>query len=282
MKIAEVKKMKKSLIYLVLAALIGLTACSRGEGGAAGYGAGGGQSLRQGSTSPYHSPIAQDQTYQKLLGLNILLYPPPIDDPKFEPLGVAHWELDASGFTQAMKDSFQGQMGDQAVYEPKVDALQNQPLVAQIQDTIYGGAPVQVGWIYGDNANLDLVEYNGVTVTLVTADNAVIFAGDKANLDTTSWNYDVKNLTAFYIPANTVVAFKPETLRSNPLRVSKATGQLTAVITPVGVGIDPTTPGSGMDQALVAKDRWVFAIPGLSGGYFEGLTGGTKSINPVD
>ncbi len=274
--------MKKSLIVLILAALLGLTACGRGEGGAAGYGAGGGQSLRQGSTSPYHSSIAQDQTYQKLLGLNILLYPPPIDDPKFESLGVPHWELDASSFVQAMKDNFKGQMGDQVIYEPKVDALQGQPLVAQIQETIYGGEPIQVGWIYGDNANLDFVEFNGVTVTLVTVDNAVIFAGEKANLDTSAWTYDVKNLTAFYIPANTVVAFKSETIRSAPIRVSKATGQLTAVITPVGVGLESASPGSGMDQALVAKDRWVFAASGVGGGFYEGLTGGSRSINPVD
>jgi hypothetical protein len=37
-----------------------------------------------------------------------------------------------------------------------------------------------------------------------------------------------------------------------------------------------------MDQALVANDRWVFALPGVPGGYFEGLTGKNKTINKVD
>jgi hypothetical protein len=275
--------MKKILfILLVLIMLVSLPACSRGEGGAAGFGAGGGQSLREGSTAPLHSSIAQDQTYQQLLGLNILLYPPPIDDPKFEPFGTAQWDLDATAFTAAMKSAFSGQMGASAVYEPQVEALQDDPLVAQIQEQIYNGDPVQVGWIYGNNSSLDALEYNGKPVTLVTSEPVVLFVGDKANLDNTTWKYDTGKTSAFYIPANTVVTINPEILRSAPIRIADGTGQLTAVIVPEGVGVEAASPGTGMDQALVAKDRWVFALPGIEGGFFEGLTGSNKSIEPID
>ena len=173
--------MKKMLmVLLTLAMMTSLAACSRGEGGAAGFGAGAGQSLREGSTAPLHSSIAQDQTYQKLLGMNILLYPPPIDDPKFEPFGTAHWDLDATAFAQAMKSAFTGQMDTTAVYEPQVDAIKDDPLVAQIQEKIYNGEPVQVGWTYGKNPSLDYLEYNGKPVTLVTSEPVVLFLGDKA------------------------------------------------------------------------------------------------------
>jgi hypothetical protein len=111
-----------------------------------------------------HSAIAQDATYQKLLGLNIILYPPPVDDPKFDPYGKAHWDIDAKDFTAAVKTAFTGTMGAGAVYEPKVDALQSLPLVSQVQQTIFGGKPVQGGWVYGDNANLDDMELNGATL----------------------------------------------------------------------------------------------------------------------
>ena len=275
--------MKKILLILVtLAMLASLAACSRGEGGAAGFGAGGGQSLREGSTAPLHSSIAQDETYQKLLGLNILLYPPPVDDPKFEAFGTAHWDLDATAFTQAMKSAFKGQMDTTAVYEPQVAALQDDPLVAQIQEKIYNGDPVQVGWIYGKNPSLDYLEYNGKPVTLVTTEPVVLFLGDKAKLDAATWKFDVGNTTAFYIPANAVVTINPEVLRSAPIRIADGTGQLTAVILPEGVGVGPASPGSGMDQALVATDRWIFALPGVPGGYYEGLTGKNKTIEPVD
>ena len=275
--------MKKMLmILLVLAMLAALTACSRGEGGAAGYGAGAGQSLRQGSTAPLHSSIAQDQTYQKLLGMNILLYPPPVDDPKFEPFGTAHWDLDPTTFTQAMKSAFKGQMDTTAVYEPQVEALKNDPLVAQIQEKVYNGQPVQVGWIYGKNPGLDYLEYNGKPVTLVTSEPVVLFLGDKAKLDPATWKFDVGNTSAFYIPANAVVTLNPEVLHSAPIRVADGTGQLTAVIVPQGVGVETASPGAGIDQALVAKDRWIFALPGVPGGYYEGLTGSNKTINKVD
>jgi len=274
----------KTAIYLVLviALLAALPACGRGEGGAAGYGAGGGQSLREGSTSPLHSSIAQDETYQKLLGLNILLYPPPVDDPKFESYGSPAWDLDATSFVKLMKDNFKGQMGDQAVYEPKVEALQNDPLIAQIQEKIYGGKPVQVGWIYGNNAKLDFMETNGENVTLIPADNTVVFTGKKADVDPTNASFDIGKASAFYLPANAVVTFYTDTLRSAPLRIDQNTGVLTAVIVPVGVGVEKASPGTGIDQALVAKSRWVFGQPGNSQGYFEGLTGGTKEIVPVN
>ena len=275
--------MKKLLfILLVLILLVSLPACSRGEGGAAGFGAGGGQSLREGSTAPLHSSIAQDQTYQQLLGLNILLYPPPIDDPKFESFGAAHWDLDATAFAQAMKGAFSGQMGADAVYEPQVEALKDDPLVAQVQEQIYNGEPVQVGWVYGNNSSLDYLEYNGQPVTLVTSEPVVIFVGDKANLDNTTWQYDAGKTSAFYVPANTVVTINPEVLRSAPVRIADGTGQLTAVIVPEGVGVEAASPGSGMDQALAAKDRWVFAFPGIPGGFYEGLTGKNTAIEPVD
>ncbi len=274
--------MKKTwIVLLILVAVVALAGCSRGEGGAAGYGAGGGQSLREGSTSPLHSPIAQDQTYQKVLGLNILLYPPPVDDPKFEPYGAAYWEIDPTEFVQAMRDAFSGEMGGTPVYEPVVDALQDHPLVAQISETIYGGEPVQVGWVYGNNNSFDYLEYNGVTVTLVTADNVVLFVGDRMLLDETTWTFDAKNARGFYIPANTVVALNPEVMRSAPLRVANATGQLTAVIVPQGVALESASPGAGIDQALVASDRWVFAFEGVEG-FYTGLTGSRTTINPVD
>jgi len=275
--------MKQAIyVLLVLAVMVGLPACGRGEGGAAGYGAGGGQSLREGSTSPLHSSIAQDETYQKVLGLNILLYPPPVDDPKFEAFGIPYWDLDATGFVKSMKNNFNGEMSDQVVYEPKVDALQNDPLIAQIQEKIYGGKPVQVGWIYGNNAKLDFLEYNGDIVTLIPAENSVIFVGDKANLDQSSWKFDTGKVSAFFMPANSVVSIKPDTLHSAPIRVANSTGQLTAVIVPAGVGLEPATPGTGIDQALATNGRWIFALPGIAGGYYEGLTGSNKEIVPID
>lgn len=266
----------------VLVTMLALTACGRGEGGAAGYGAGGGQSLREGSTSPLHSSIAQDETYQQLLGMNIILYPPPIDDPKFGLFGKAHWELDASAFTQAAQAAFRGEMGEQVVYEPMVKALQDHPFVEQIKQTIYAGQAVQVGWAYGKNANLDFMETNGVTVTVIPVYNAVYFIGGKADVDTTTWLYPVEKAQAFYFPANSVTELQPDTLRSAPIRVSDEVGQLTIVVVPEGVALGTASAGEGFDQALAAANRWVLAFPDNSFGFFAGLDGSNININSVD
>lgn len=275
--------MKRASILFITGILVAtLAACGRGEGGAAGYGAGGGKSLREGSTAPYHSDIAQDETYQTLLGLNILLYPGPVDDAKFEPFGKPHWDLVPSDFVATMRDIFDKEMGEQAVYEPIVEPLQGHPLIAKIQGAIYDGEPIQVGWIYGNNDSLGFLEYDDATVTLISAEPVILFVGEKDKIDTEKWTYSTKDAEGFYIPENSVIELYPGTLHSMPVRVLKKTGQLTAIVTPKGLGLEKVSPGVGMDQALVATGRWIFALPDNSQGYYAGLTGKSISIEPAD
>jgi hypothetical protein len=270
--------MKRLTTLLIALIVIGFaTGCGNRENG---YGAGGGQSLREGSTAPYHSPIAQDETYQTVLGLNILLYPAPVDEASFDAYGSAHWELDPADFTTMMRNNFNGEMGARATYEPVVDALSEHPLIQEIQDTIYGGEAVQVGWTFGNNGSLDALQYNGVKVTLVTAEDAVIFVGSKDKFDEAAGSYNTKDTKAYYVPTNAVVELKPESLYSMPVRVIKSTGQLTAIIVPAGVGLEPASPGSGFDQGLVANDLWIFGLPDSSD--YQGLTGGNIAIEAAD
>lgn len=275
--------MKKAALFILVVMLVGLlTACGRGGNGEPEYGAGGGQSLREGSTSPYHSNIAQDETYQTLLGLNILLYPAPVDDPKFETFGALHWEMDPTEFVAAMEENFSGQMGESPVYEPVVAQLQDHPFVAEVQEAVFGGEPVQVGWIYGRNGTMDFLEFNDANVVLIPANDVVLFAGSEDKLDQTEWTYATKDTQAFFVPDHVIVELFPTTLRSAPVRVIEETGYLAAVITPAGIATEEATPGQGMDQALVANSRWVFAFPETEGNYYAGLTGDNTAIEPAD
>jgi hypothetical protein len=270
--------MKRLSTLLIAFIVIGFaTGCGNRE---KGYGAGGGQSLREGSTAPYHSSIAQDQTYQTVLGLNILLYPAPFDEASFDAFGSAHWELDPADFTTMMRESFTAEMGSQAVFEPVVESLQNHPFIQEIQDSIYGGEAIQVGWTYGNNGALDYLQYNGVKVTLVTAEDAVLFVGSKDKFDEAAGSYATSNAKAYYVPANAVIELKPETLYSMPVRVIKSTGQLTAVIMPAGVGLEAASPGSGFDRGLVANNLWIFGLPDNSP--YAGLTGKNIAIEAAD
>lgn len=272
--------MRRITIYtLIVFALIFITACG---GSSEGLGAGGGQSLREGSTSPYHSDIAQDETYQTILGLNILLYPAPVDDPKFDSYGELHWDLDPTDFVTAMQESFNGTMTEDAVYEPVVDALQDHPFVSQIQELVYDGEPVQVGWVYGLNGSFELLEYNGKTATIIPANDIVLFLGQKDGLSTEDWTFSANDTDAFFVPDHAILELNPDTLRSLPVPAIREDGYLVAVIVPEGVGLDDAAPGEGMDQALVSNDRWIFAFPDNGNGYFAGLTGNDIAIEPAD
>jgi len=230
--------MKRTLVSISLIMIIALVACGGDE---EGLGAGGGQSLREGSTAPYHSPIAQDETYQTVLGLNILLYPAPVDEDSFNAFGSPHWELDPSEFSQTMLDAFDGEMGEASVYEPVVETLQDDPFIAQIQDVIYDGEPVQVGWIYGNNGDLELMYHTAVSTTLIPANDIMLFAGSDGDLDAAAGTFDSKNANPYFTPHNSVIEMGPGSLFSIPIRAIKESGQLTVVITPQGVELEPVT-----------------------------------------
>lgn len=271
--------MRKIVLFSILIlALVIISAC----GGSEGLGAGGGQSLREGSTSPYHSDIAQNETYQTLLGLNILLYPAPVDDPKIDQYGKLHWDVDPTDFVNTMQESFTGTMSETAVYEPVVEALQDHPFVSEIQELVYDGKPVQVGWVYGLNDSFEQLELNGVPVTLVPLNDSVIFLGSKDKFNTSDWTYASKDTQAFFMPDHVVLELLPDTLRSLPISAFSTDGYLVAVITPEGIGLEEATPGTGIDQALVGNNRWVFGFPDNLAGFFPGLTGRDISIEPAD
>ena len=242
--------MKRILLLISLLMIGALVACGGGE---EGLGAGGGQSLREGSTAPYHSPIAQDETYQTVLGLNILLYPAPVDEESFDAFGSPHWEMDPSEFTQKMLDEFDGELDEVAVYEPVVEALQNDPFIAQIQDDIYDGDPVQVGWVYGNNSDLEIMYQNAVSVTLIPATDIVLFAGSNGDLDQTGGTFASTDAKGYFAPKDSVITIGPEALFSLPVRVIKETGQLTAVIVPEGVELGPVSL-TGKTIAIEAAD----------------------------
>jgi hypothetical protein len=176
-----------------------------------------------------------------VLGLNILLYPAPVDEDSFTAFGAPHWELDPSAFTEAMRDGFSGLMSEESVYEPIVESLQDDPFVAQVQDVIYGGDPVQVGWIFGNNGDLELMYHTTVSVTLVTAYDVVLFAGADSDLDAAAGTLDSKAATGYFSPPNSVIEMGPGSLFSVPIRAIKESGQLTAVIVPEGFELEPVT-----------------------------------------
>ncbi|MGD2078630.1 MAG: DUF4867 family protein [Chloroflexota bacterium] len=230
--------MKRTLALLSLITIIALTACGGGE---EGLGAGGGQSLREGSTALYHSPIAQDETYQTILGLNILLYPAPVDEESFTTYGAPHWELDPSEFTQTMLDAFNGEMSEESNYEPVVESLQDDPFIAQIQEAVYDGEPVQVGWVYGNTGDLEIMYHTTVSATLIPARDVMLFAGADSDLDAASGAIDSKDTTPYFTPSNSVIEMGPGSLFSVPIRAIKESGQLTAVIIPEGAELEPIT-----------------------------------------
>jgi hypothetical protein len=186
-----------------------------------------------------------------VLGLNILLYPAPVDEETFAEYGSPHWELDPSEFTEAALEAFDGEMGEESVYEPVVETLQDEPFIAQVQDAIYDGEPVQVGWVYGNTGDLELLYHTTVSTTLIPANDIMLFVGSEN--DATGGSIDSKNTNAYFTPHNSVIEMAPGSLFSTPIRAIKESGQLTMVIVPQGSELEPVTV-TGSTVSIEAAD----------------------------
>jgi hypothetical protein len=79
---------------------------------------------------------------------------------------------------------------------------------------------------------------NPVSVTLIPANDVVIFVGASSDIDETAGTLASKDANGYFTPQNSVIEVGPETLYSFPARVIKESGQLTAIIVPEGVELE--------------------------------------------
>lgn len=145
-----------------------------------------------------------------------------------------------------------------------------------IQDSIFGGMPIQIGYCNGNNDTLNAVEYHRNSELNIPLDGAVLMVGSQQDIKE-DFTYDTSNMEVFAAPTGCVVELYATTLHYAPCNL-KEEGFRVAVILPKGTNTEPPvlTNQLAEERLMTAQNKWLIAHEesGLGAeGAFVGLTG---------
>jgi hypothetical protein len=173
--------------------------------------------------------------------------------------------------------------GDSVVYEPSVSGLEaDVSFLAWLTFQIYGGMPVQLGWCYGRNQNMDALEYHKGNEVIVAVTDITVLVG---HYDDIQWQprptYDCARVKAFFVRQGSVVEFYSWCLHYAPLHVNSKTGFCTLVALPHGTNLPFEHPPfkTGEASLLYARNKWLIVHPDKTELVKEGAHAGLKGEN---
>ena len=197
-----------------------------------------------------------------------------IYDASFKPYGQVLGGYDAKALMTSMEAIPLPESG--VAYEPSIAALEANAIFGQLQNSAYGGMPIQIGMCWGRNTKLNCLEYHRDSeVNIGTSDFILLLAKQD---EITDGKLDTAKIKAFRVPAGVSVEIYATTLHYAPCHVDEQQGFRVAVVLPKSTNeAKPSIiPMNEEDKRLWAKNKWLLAHAESSEagqGAYVGLTG---------
>lgn len=186
--------------------------------------------------------------------------------------------------TAALLDTLRAQTprpSDSVVYVPGDEALEALPIHRALQDNVYGGMPIQIGYCNGHNKALNCLEYHRDSEINIPADDMIFLVAQQSKIR--NGKLDTSEVEAFLAPAGTVVELYATTLHYAPYTAPGGDGFQVIVVLPKGTNTEKPefTPRNAEDNLLRARNKWLLAhpeAPEAAQGAHIGLTGENITI----
>lgn len=153
-------------------------------------------------------------------------------------------------------------------------ALEEETIKQKVEETIYGGMPVQIGYCIGKNKSLNELEYHRSPEINIAVDDMILLLGRLQDVEM-DFSYDTSRLEAFYVPAGTAVELYATTLHYVPCAAKGDTFR-SIVVLPKDTNqtLAFEVEREGENQLLMAQNKWLIAHEeaGIEGA-FCGLQG---------
>lgn len=153
-------------------------------------------------------------------------------------------------------------------------ALEEETIKQKVEETIYGGVPVQIGYCIGKNKSLNALEYHRSPEINIAVDDMILLLGRLQDVEM-DFSYDTSRLEAFYVPAGTAVELYATTLHYVPCAAKGDTFR-SIVVLPKDTNqtLAFEVEKEGENQLLMAQNKWLIAHEeaGIEGA-FCGLRG---------
>lgn len=168
------------------------------------------------------------------------------------------------------------------VYFASVKELEDCSVFSDVQNILYGGMPIQIGYCNGRNTTYNGFEYHkGSEINIAVTDFMVVLGH---TYDIEDNKYYVGNETVFFVPKGTAIEMYQTTLHLSPCRVTDE-GFKDVVILPKGTNtpLDEKSKNDDLEsQLLLQKNKWVIAHkdrePLVKQGAHIGLIGENKEL----
>ena len=169
------------------------------------------------------------------------------------------------------------------VYIASVPEMEQDPVMERMQNVLYGGMPIQIGYCNGRNTTYNGFEYHkGSEINIAVTDMMLVLGHTWLIKDNT---YRVEDAQVFFVEKGTAIEMYQTTLHLSPCRTCDE-GFMDIVVLPRGTNT-PHPHGEdipeGEARLLLQKNKWVIAHPEreplIKQGAFPGLLGENKALN---
>ncbi len=168
------------------------------------------------------------------------------------------------------------------VYYPSIEAMENMPVFDEVQNTLYGGMPIQIGYCNGRNTTYNGFEYHKGSEINVAVTDFMLVLGHTWQIEDNK--FFVGNEKVFFVPQGTAVEMYQTTLHLSPCRTCDD-GFKDIVILPRGTNTPldkKCVSGDPESVLLLQKNKWVLAHkdrePLVRQGAHIGLIGENKEL----
>lgn len=150
-------------------------------------------------------------------------------------------------------------------YTPEEPALQKLAITKEIQDHLYGGMPIQMGWCNGHNTTLNCLEYHRDSEMNLGCEDFILLLGKESQIGEDGL-FDTSLVKAFLVPKGTMVEVYATTLHYAPCSAKKGAGFKVLIVLPKGTNLakPEISPKNHEDTLLRASNKWLLAHPDSS------------------
>lgn len=180
-----------------------------------------------------------------------------IADQAFKKYGQVLQGIDLKDFCEVLKQTPLPEDG--FIYSPSDAMLEAHPAYREMQEKVFGGMPMQLGYCNGRNRTLNCLEYHKDSEICVMAYDTILLLGFRGDIE--DGVYDTAKVEAFVVPAGTGVELFATTLHYAPC--SAVPGAPYQVANGLARGTNGPKPAVnsvvGEDRFLFGCNKWLLA-----------------------
>ncbi len=164
---------------------------------------------------------------------------------------------------------------DSFTYTASVKELEELSVAKEIENHIFGGMPIQIGFCNGTNDTLNCLEYHRTSELNIAVDSVILLLGCVADLN--NFKLETSTVKAFKVPAGVGVELFGTTLHYAPCS-AEVDGYRVICVLPKGTNM-PRPDMNDLtieDELCLGTNKWLIAhkdAPEAENGAFVGLIG---------